>query len=359
MALYKIKDFYPDYREHFGDHDVMGYDLYSGNEKVGSVDNLLVDDEGRFRYLIINTGAWIFGKKVLMPIGRARIDYNDRHVYVDGLTREQVENLPEYDGSVPADFDYEERVRGVYRSPSSGMAASTTPGAVGYGSTTAASTTPIDTATPLDTPTALTDVSAGRDVDVNRRDVVADRDVSSRKNPLERAGDAIGNTVDRVTNRDDRRYDRDTYRYDEHDRDLFALNEQNHQTLRLYEERLVANKQRQRTGEVVVGKHVETEQAHVSVPVEKERVVIERSTPVDRVVSGTDVDAFNEGDVVRMEVYEEVPDIRKETILREEVTVRKEVDRDTVTADETLRRERLDIDKDGNPIVNNPDLPNV
>ena len=45
-----------------------------------------------------------------------------------------------------------------------------------------------------------------------------------------------------------------------------------------------------------------------------------------------------------------------ETILREEVTVRKEVDRDTVTADETLRREELNIDKDGNPIINNPNL---
>ncbi|MBD1851897.1 DUF2382 domain-containing protein [Leptolyngbya sp. FACHB-711] len=351
MALYKIKDFYPDYREHFGDHDVMGYDLYSGTDKVGSVDNLLVDDEGRFRYLIINTGAWIFGKKVLLPIGRARIDYNDRHVYVDGLTREQVENLPEYDGSVPADFDYEERVRGVYRSPSSGTSMGTGAMAAGaMGSTAAASTNPINTATPLDTPTALTDVSATSDV--SRRDVVADRDVSSSKNPIERAGDAIGNTVDRVTNRD-------SYRYDEHDRDLYALNDQHHQTLRLYEERLIANKQRQRTGEVIVGKHVETEQTQVNVPIERERVVIERTTPVDRVVSGTDVNAFNEGDVVRMEVYEEVPDIRKETVLREEVTVRKEVDRDTVTADETIRRERLDIDKDGNPNINNTDLPNV
>ncbi|WP_206603052.1 DUF2382 domain-containing protein [Leptolyngbya ohadii] len=373
MALYKIKDFYPDYREHFGDHDVMGMDLYSGNDKVGSVDNLLVDDEGRFRYLIINTGAWIFGKKVLMPIGRARIDYNDRHVYVDGLTREQVENLPEYDGSVPADFDYEERVRGVYRSPgsrSSVDAANTTPGsastmgtmgttgAVGYGSTAAASGTPIDTATPLDTPAALTDVSArrDRDIDVNRRDTVANRDVRDDRNPLQKAGDAIGNTVDRVTHRDDRSYTRDNYRYDEHDRDLFSMNDRDHQTFRLYEERLIANKQRQKTGEVIVGKHVETEHTQVNVPIEKERVVIERTNPVNQVVSEGEINAFGDNEVVRMEVYEEVPDIRKETVLREEVTVRKEVDRDTVTADETLRREELDIDKDGNPIINNPNL---
>jgi stress response protein YsnF len=38
----------------------------------------------------------------------------------------------------------------------------------------------------------------------------------------------------------------------------------------LYEERLVANKKTPSDREVVVGKHVETETARVSVPVEKE-----------------------------------------------------------------------------------------
>jgi stress response protein YsnF len=57
------------------------------------------------------------------------------------------------------------------------------------------------------------------------------------------------------------------------------MNEQEHQKLRLYEERLVANKIRRQTGEVAIGKRVETETARVSVPVEKERVVIERRTP--------------------------------------------------------------------------------
>jgi PRC-barrel domain len=100
MALHKIKDFYPDYRDQLDDQDIIGYSLYSGEEKVGSVDDLLVDDEGKFRYLVINTGAWIFGKKVLLPIGRSQIDYSQHRVNVTGLSRSQVENLPEYDGSM-------------------------------------------------------------------------------------------------------------------------------------------------------------------------------------------------------------------------------------------------------------------
>ncbi|MFM7423601.1 MAG: YsnF/AvaK domain-containing protein, partial [Elainella sp.] len=121
-------------------------------------------------------------------------------------------------------------------------------------------------------------------------------------------------------------------------------------TLRLYEENLIAGKSRQKTGDVVVGKRVETETQHVSIPVEKERVVIERVAPTDATVAAG-ADAFQEGEVVRVEVYEETPEIRKETVLREEVRVRKEIDRETVEADETVRRERLDVDQQGNPIV--------
>ena len=71
MALHKIKDFDPDYRDHFDGQDVKDLDLYSGDERIGSVNDVLVDEEGHFRYLIISTGAWIFGKKVMLPIGRA------------------------------------------------------------------------------------------------------------------------------------------------------------------------------------------------------------------------------------------------------------------------------------------------
>jgi uncharacterized protein YrrD len=74
MALHTIKDFDPDYRKHFDDKDIVGYDLYTGTEKVGSVDDLLVDEMGKLRYLIINTGGWLSGKKALLPIGRTRIE---------------------------------------------------------------------------------------------------------------------------------------------------------------------------------------------------------------------------------------------------------------------------------------------
>ncbi|MGI8503907.1 MAG: YsnF/AvaK domain-containing protein, partial [Hassallia sp.] len=147
-------------------------------------------------------------------------------------------------------------------------------------------------------------------------------------------------------------YNRDTYNY-EHEPSLYNLNDQSNQTLKLYEERLVASKTRVKTGEVSVGKHIETETARVSVPIEKERVVIERVTPTtsEAVVDSRELQ-FQEGEVARIELYEETPDIHKEAFVREEVRVRKVVDKETVEAQETIRREELDIDTEGDLRVN-------
>lgn len=273
MALIKISDFYPDYKDRiFEGEDIKGYSVYSDREeKIGDVHDILLDESGRFRYLVIDTGFWLFGKQVLLPVGRARMDYGRNRVYVTGMTKEQAENLPEYRSNMTVDYDYEERVRGTYR------------------------------------PTA------GRATQQN--------------------------------------YNRSDYRYD-YDPALYKMDEQNHQKLKLYEERLIADKDRHKAGEVAVGKKVETETARVSVPVEKERVVIERTTPTNSMPVSPGTADFREGEVARMEVYEESADVEKQAYVREEVDVRKEVDRDTVEAEETIRREELDIDTKGNPVVN-------
>lgn len=319
MALYKMKEYYPDYRELFGDQDILSYDLYSGNDKVGSVDDMLVDEAGKFRYFIINTGVWVFGKKVLLPIGQARIDYSNSRLYADNLTREQVENLPSLDDA-KLDYDHEEQVRNVYR-PTSTRSAAVNTGTAVDNSTSLDASAPLNTSASLNSNAPLNTSTGSYDQDLDRNTVVG------------------------------RDYDRDSYRYD-YDPALYGINDRDHQNLRLYEERLIANKTRQKTGEVTVGKRIETEEAHVSVPVERERVVIERTTPMD--AGSTVVDetaAFREGEVARVEVYEETPDIRKEAFVREEVNVRKEVDQDTVEANDTIRRERLDVNKSGNPVV--------
>lgn len=122
-------------------------------------------------------------------------------------------------------------------------------------------------------------------------------------------------------------------------------------TLKLYEERLVADTVRQKVADVSISKHIETEQAQVSIPLETERVVIERVVPsADNVAPDA---TFSEGEVARIETYEETPDIHKETFIREEVSVRKEIEHDIVDAEATVRKEQLDIDAEGDPTINN------
>lgn len=299
MVLYKLEDFDPDYRNTLQGDDIKGLGVYTetNNEKIGTVSDVLVDDDGHFRYLIVDLGFWIFGKKVLLPVGRTRIDHGTDRVYAIGMTRDQAENLPEFNERLSLDQDYEERVRGVYRQPT-------------YGTQPVDTSTPLEASTPVETPVA-TGIS------------------STASTPA---------------------YNRETYRY-EQEPNLYQLNEPHHQTLRLYEERLIANKRRQKTGEVAVGKHIETETARVAVPVERERVVIERVTPQDagKAVSPGEAD-FREGEVARVELHEETPDIRKEAVLREEVRVKKVVEQETVQAEDTIRREELDVNAPNLPI---------
>ena len=120
--------------------------------------------------------------------------------------------------------------------------------------------------------------------------------------------------------------------------------------IRLYEERLMVNKQRAKAGEVSVGKRVETDTAAVSVPVERERVVIERTDATTGRAVAPGTANFAEGTVANVELYEETADIQKQAFVREEVQVRKEVETDTVSARETIRREELEVESDGDVI---------
>jgi len=78
--------------------------------------------------------------------------------------------------------------------------------------------------------------------------------------------------------------------------------------------------------------------------------VIERVTPTDagRAVAPGSA-AFREGEVAH-EIYEERLTFTKKPLC-EEVKVTKVVEQETVEAQETLRREELDVDSGSTPIV--------
>lgn len=118
-------------------------------------------------------------------------------------------------------------------------------------------------------------------------------------------------------------------------------------TLELLEERLTVNKDRIVAGLVKIGKHTVTEERNVEVELEEEHAHIER-TSVDRPTDRRIGDDANT--TVEVELEAERARVGKETYVTEEVNVGKTVERHTETIVETIQREELDIDRDGNVV---------
>jgi hypothetical protein len=87
---------------------VTGYNIEAADGEIGHVDGFIVDDEAwAIRYMEVATRNWWPGKKVLVsPAWIERVSWADSNVYV-GLSREAIQNAPEYVESVPITREYE------------------------------------------------------------------------------------------------------------------------------------------------------------------------------------------------------------------------------------------------------------
>jgi uncharacterized protein (TIGR02271 family) len=107
------------------------------------------------------------------------------------------------------------------------------------------------------------------------------------------------------------------------------------------EEELRVGTRQVQAGEVVVGKHVETE--HVTTPVQRrvEHVRIERR-PVN---DATGTAELREGEI-RVPIMEEEVIVEKRPVVKEEIVVSREVATETEQVEADVRRERVDISGD-------------
>ena len=269
MSLQSIAEFNPDYyQESSLENDLISRPVFIANteEEIGTIEDILVDDYGHFRYLIINTGEWFGEQKFLLPVGLCRAYGENNSVAIIGIDDKQVlQQTPPYQSDSSIDYDYEEGIRNIYR-----------------------------------------------------QFMTTDENSTAS-------------------------YDRDSYSY-ENEPELYQISSEESQTIKLYEERLITDKQRREVGEVTIGKRVETETAEVEVPVQKEKVVVKRKQ-----VSGENIEVdpgevnFEEGAVAKVKVYEETANIEKKAFVREEVEVKKEVETEVINASETLRKETLEM----------------
>ncbi len=96
-------------------HAVTGYDIEAADGEIGHVKDFIIDDETwAIRYLIIDTGSWWPGKKVLLsPRWIERVSWDKSKVFVN-LPRETIKQSPEYTEESLPSRDYEARLHGHY-----------------------------------------------------------------------------------------------------------------------------------------------------------------------------------------------------------------------------------------------------
>jgi len=99
--------------------EVAGYHIHTRDESIGHIDDFLVDEETwQIRYLVIDTSNWLPGSKrvIVDPNWVDKVAWMDRSVTVR-MTKEQVENCPEYDPHIPVYRDFEKSVFDHYKFP--------------------------------------------------------------------------------------------------------------------------------------------------------------------------------------------------------------------------------------------------
>ncbi|GAA5182143.1 hypothetical protein GCM10023322_18460 [Rugosimonospora acidiphila] len=105
------------YREDSGvgdGSDLVGFRIEATDGHIGKIDeaSALVGEQ----YLVVDTGPWIFGKKVLLPAGTVnRVDQLEQRIYVD-RTKSQIKDAPQFEPDTYASPEYREKVGGYYGS---------------------------------------------------------------------------------------------------------------------------------------------------------------------------------------------------------------------------------------------------
>jgi len=84
-----------------GSGSLVGYHVHASDGDIGKIDE--ASDEVGTSRIVVDTGPWIFGRKVVLPAGTVqRVDDEDRKVYVD-LTKDQIKDSPELDQATSTD----------------------------------------------------------------------------------------------------------------------------------------------------------------------------------------------------------------------------------------------------------------
>jgi uncharacterized protein (TIGR02271 family) len=266
------------------------YTVYDRNgEKIGKVDDLFVDENDTPEYIGVKMG-FLGTRSTLIPWEVATVDENDRRIEVS-VDKAQAKEGPSFDDDQDITPDYEEQVYshyGLQRAQSNGEQRG------GYG------------------------------------DYYGDdQDEAGKVGPGMREGDT-------ETGEFRGHAEADEGVHQSHGSDL---EDEDELRVQRSEEELRAGTREREAGALNVRKRVRTDREQVRVPTKREEVNVER-VPVNEERTGAEIGE----DEVSMPVVEEEAVVGKQSVVKEEVRVRKDVVDDEEVVEEDVRKEEVDVD---------------
>ena len=99
--------------------EIEGFEVEARDGSIGKIDEA-TDDVGR-ACVVVDTGPWIFGRKVVIPAGAVeQIDLNTNKVRV-AMTKDQIKDSPELDETTDYRSDEYRSQLGSYYGPYVGV----------------------------------------------------------------------------------------------------------------------------------------------------------------------------------------------------------------------------------------------
>ena len=92
--------------------NIVGYSVEALDGSIGKIDEASHDVDAS--YVVVDTGPWIFGKRVLLPAGVVdRVDAESETVYVN-RTKDEIKDAPELDPLTYREPTYREALGAYY-----------------------------------------------------------------------------------------------------------------------------------------------------------------------------------------------------------------------------------------------------
>ena len=94
--------------------NVVGYEVEALDGSIGKVDDATYDAGAA--YIVVDTGPWIFGKKVMLPAALIqRVELDSQTVLID-RTKDEIKSSPEFDEESYRDETYRTQLGSYYYS---------------------------------------------------------------------------------------------------------------------------------------------------------------------------------------------------------------------------------------------------